>query len=162
MAKRRMFNIDLMTSDKVLRLSPRAQLLYLQLNLHADDDGLVGNSMGIIRILNIPKKILTELEDEGFLIIFESGVVAITHWFIHNQIRRDRYSETRYFEELSQLTIEKGRYVLIENSAKEPTEAQFFGNHLATQVSVEEYSPEKERLEQFSLEKDSSAERSEG
>ena len=48
-----------------------------------------------------------------FLIPFESGVVVIKHWKIHNYIRNDRYKETIHLEEKSLLsTTENKEYTL--------------------------------------------------
>jgi hypothetical protein len=46
-----------------------------------------------------------------FVIPFESGIVVIKHWKIHNYIRKDTYTETKYKEEKSLLeTDENGSY----------------------------------------------------
>ena len=48
-----------------------------------------------------------------FIIPFDSGVVVIKHWRIHNYIQKDRYTETKYIEEKNQLIInEKNAYSL--------------------------------------------------
>ena len=50
---------------------------------------------------------------KNFIIPFESGVVVIKHWKIHNYIRMDRYKETLYKEEKSQLVTDKSKeYIL--------------------------------------------------
>ncbi len=161
MAKRRMLNIGIMTSDDFLKLSIKAQLIYLHLNLNADDDGLVGNPIGITRILGIPRKYLEELKAGGYIIEFSSGVVAVTHWHAHNQIRKDRYTESRYVNELCSLIVEKGQYKLIKKE-DELIDAHFFGNQLATQDSLEKNNIENNNLNQFISGKNSSAEHSEG
>ncbi len=46
-----------------------------------------------------------------FIIPFESGVVVIKDWKIHNYIQKDRYNRTMFFEEKSMLTLdENNRY----------------------------------------------------
>ena len=42
-----------------------------------------------------------------FLIAFESGVVVIKHWKIHNYIAKDRYKETKYKDEKALLTVDE-------------------------------------------------------
>jgi hypothetical protein len=42
-----------------------------------------------------------------FLIPFESGVVVIKHWKIHNYISRDTYTETKYKEEKASLEMDE-------------------------------------------------------
>ena len=34
-----------------------------------------------------------------FIITFDTGVMVVRHWRIHNYIRNDRYNETKYKEE---------------------------------------------------------------
>ena len=41
-----------------------------------------------------------------FLLTFQSGVVVIKHWCIHNTIQKDRYKETKYLEEKSTLMLD--------------------------------------------------------
>jgi hypothetical protein len=41
-----------------------------------------------------------------FLLTFQSGVVVIKHWCIHNTIHKDRYKETKYLEEKSTLMLD--------------------------------------------------------
>ena len=49
-----------------------------------------------------------------FIIPFESGIVVIKHWRIHNYIRSDRKKNTNYIEEMASLTEkENGEYSLI-------------------------------------------------
>ena len=50
MAKKRMFNVDIVGSDAFLDLPHTAQALYFQLGMRADDDGFVGNPKTIQRI----------------------------------------------------------------------------------------------------------------
>jgi hypothetical protein len=42
-----------------------------------------------------------------FVLTFESGVIVIKHWKIHNLIQKDRYKETKYLDEKSTLTVDK-------------------------------------------------------
>lgn len=145
MAKRRMFLENLIESDDFYSLSNGAQLLYIHLNLVADDDGLVGNAVRLIRSMNVRGKHLDELCKGGYVIRFESGVVAITHWLSHNQIRKDRYTPTRYIEEFSRLkTVGKQRYILDDGAAKAPQICDIS----APQVSSDKVSEEKERIDQ--------------
>ena len=46
-----------------------------------------------------------------FILAFDSGVIVIKHWRIHNYIQKDRYKETKYIEERATLMLdEKGEY----------------------------------------------------
>lgn len=52
-----------------------------------------------------------------FVIPFDSGVVVIKHWRINNYLRNDRYTETKYLEEKSNLEVDKnGSYTAKNNT----------------------------------------------
>ena len=106
MAQRRMLNTNMINSDEFSKLRQAAQLLYIHLNMTADDDGMVGNPEKLMRSLLIRKQNLDTLVEKGYIIRFDSGVVAIRHWHQHNYIRSDRYVKTRYITELSQLKLD--------------------------------------------------------
>lgn len=103
MANKRMINRNLIESDKFIELSHAAQVLYFCLILRADDDGFLQFSKRILRVFGVEEDNLQELLDKNLIIKFDSGVVAITHWSLHNSIRKDRYKPTVWQEEKSQL-----------------------------------------------------------
>ena len=50
---------------------------------------------------------------KNFIIRFESGVIVIKHWRMHNTLRKDRYTPTSFQEELKSLGLnENGSYTL--------------------------------------------------
>ncbi len=106
MAERRMFNRTLMFSNCFTAMPKNAQLLYFYLNLQADDDGICANSIGVCRMCGCGRSALQTLLDQGWLIGFENGIVAITHWRVHNQIRKDRYKPSIYGHITSQLRLD--------------------------------------------------------
>ena len=107
MAKRRMFSAEVIETDLFYLLPPSSQILYLHLNLNADDDGIVGNVNNLVRAVGAERKYLRLLVERGYLIEFDTGVVAITHWRVHNSVRRDRYIPTRHTAEFAQLSLNK-------------------------------------------------------
>ncbi len=112
MAKRRMISVDVLGSDKYVRLPFSSQAIYIQMILNADDDGIVDNVESLIRILGIEKKYYRELVNREFVIEFDTGVAAIAHWRKMNKVRADRYCPTDYTKELKSLTVdEKDRYI---------------------------------------------------
>lgn len=116
MATRRMIDINLINSDDFISLESAAQSLYLQFIANADDDGFVGNPKAIMRMSEKTKADLTELVKNGFVIPFEKCVV-ITHWNMHNKIRKDRYNPTRFKDEYNALDLdESGVYHVKENA----------------------------------------------
>ena len=109
MAKKRMFNVDIVGSDAFLNLPHTAQALYFQLGMRADDDGFVGNPKTIQRIAGTKASDLELLVKKRFLLQFPSGVVVIKHWKINNQIQKDRYTPTVYTEEYQSLYIKDNK-----------------------------------------------------
>lgn len=106
-----MFAKTIIDSDAFLDMPATTQLLYFHLGMRADDDGFVDKPRSVMRMIGGSKNDLDLLFAKQFLIPFESGVVVIKHWKIHNYIRKDRYVETIHFEEKSVLsTAENGVY----------------------------------------------------
>ena len=105
MAERRMFAKTIIDSDAFLDMPLSTQALYFHLSMRADDDGFINNPKKIQRMIGASDDDLKLLIAKSFVIIFESGVVVIKHWKIHNYIRNDRYKETVYTEEKSLLTV---------------------------------------------------------
>ena len=107
MAERRMFAKTIINSDAFTDMPFSAQALYVQLATRADDDGFINNPKQIQRMLGAPAEDLELLIKERFILSFDSGVVVIKHWKIHNYIQKDRYKPTIYADEFSKLSIKK-------------------------------------------------------
>lgn len=106
MAERRMFAKTIIDSDAFLDMPLSAQALYFHLSMRADDDGFINNPKKIQRMIGASDDDCKILVMKRFIITFESGVIVIKHWKIHNYIRNDRYKSTIYQSEKAQL-IEK-------------------------------------------------------
>ena len=113
MAERRMFAKSIIDSDNFIDMPTSSRLLYYDLSMRADDDGFVNSPKKIMRMTGASDDDLKLLIAKKFLIPFESGVVVIKHWKIHNYIRNDRYKETIHLEEKALLgTTENKEYTL--------------------------------------------------
>ena len=113
MAERRMFAKAIIDSDAFIDMPVTARLLYYDLGMRADDDGFVNSPKKIMRMVGASQDDLAILISKKFIIPFETGVVVIKHWRIHNYIQKDRYKPTKYEEEMEQLTVkENGAYTL--------------------------------------------------
>ena len=99
MAERRMFAKTIVDSDAFLDMPLSTQSLYFHLNMRADDDGFINNPRKIQRMIGCSDDDLKLLIAKRFIIPFESGIVVIKHWKIHNYIQKDRYKPTIYQEE---------------------------------------------------------------
>ena len=113
MAERRMFAKTIIDSDAFIDMPVTARLLYYDLGMRADDDGFVNSPKKIMRMVGASQDDLAILISKKFIIPFETGVVVIKHWRIHNYIQKDRYKPTKYEEEKERLTVkENGAYTL--------------------------------------------------
>jgi hypothetical protein len=113
MAEKRMFAKTIIDSDAFLDMPLSSQALYFHLSMRADDEGFVNNPKKVQRMIGASDDDLKILIGKSFLIPFESGIVVIKHWRIHNYIRQDRKHETKYCEEKALLEVkENGAYTL--------------------------------------------------
>ena len=109
MAERRMFAKTIIDSDAFLDMPITARLLYYDLGMRADDDGFVNSPKKIMRMIGASDDDLRVLISKKFIIPFESGVVVIKHWRIHNYIRKDTYTETTYKDEKALLELDENK-----------------------------------------------------
>lgn len=95
MAERRMMAKSVIDTDQFMDMPATAQNLYFHLLLRADDDGFLSNVKQVQRMTGNKDDDLKILFAKQYLIPFESGVVVIKHWKIHNYIQKDRYHPSR-------------------------------------------------------------------
>ena len=126
MAERRMFAKTIIDSDAFLEMPQSTQLLYFHLSMRADDDGFINNPKSIMRNVGCKEDDIRILAGKKFIIPFESGVVVIKHWRIHNYIQKDRYHETKYKSEKASLDLdENGAYTnCIQDVSKMDTQVR--------------------------------------
>lgn len=111
MAERRMFSKTIVDSDAFLDMPLSTQCLYFHLAMRADDDGFVNNPKKIQRVIGASDDDMKILLVKRFLLAFDSGVVVVKHWRIHNYIQKDRYKPTVYQDEKGTLQLkENGVY----------------------------------------------------
>ncbi|WP_084276881.1 DnaD domain protein [Anaerovibrio sp. RM50] len=110
MAERRMFAKDVIDSDNFLDMSLTTQALYFHLAMRADDDGFVNNCKRIQRMIGCSDDEMKMLIAKKYIIPFESGVIVIRHWKIHNYIRKDMYHPTKHVAEKNLIELNDGVY----------------------------------------------------
>jgi uncharacterized protein len=112
--------------------------------MRADDDGFINNPKKIQRMIGAADDDLKVLIGKNFIIPFESGIVVIKHWKIHNYIQKDRYKETVYFEEKRQLETKGNKaYTLLDTECIQDV------YNMETQVRLG-----KDSIEEDSIDKD--------
>ena len=154
MAERRMFTQKITESDAFLDMPLSTQALYFHLCMNADDDGFVKNPKRIARMMGASDDDMRLLVAKSFVIIYESGVIVIKHWRMHNLLRKDRYKETEYVDEKSILYIKQnGAYTLDEKQGQPimATKWQPNGNQMAPQVSIGKDSIDKDSIDKDSI-----------
>lgn len=155
MAERRMFSKKITEADQFTELPPTTQALYFHLCMSADDDGFSNEIRKSMFNAHASTTDFNTLVDKRFIIPFDSGVIVIKHWKMHNLIRNDRYKETQFVEEKAMLLLKKnGAY----------TEADTVGipsvNQTDTQYRLGEDSVGKDRLGEDRQGKDNSCAKS--
>ena len=119
MAERRMFAKTIIDSDAFLDMPLSSQALYFHLSMRADDEGFVNNPKRIQRTIGASDDDFKVLIAKNFIITFESGVIVIKHWKIHNYIRGDRIVKSKYEDERAMLSIKDNGAYTINNDLKE-------------------------------------------
>ena len=150
MAERRMFAKSVVLSDAFLNLPIRSRCLYFTLCMVADDDGFINSTRSVLRQCGATAGDLKRLVEKDFLLEFNSGVVVIRHWRVHNLVKSDRYRKTAHQEEKAQLILDENKvYVLCPEPKWNPS-----GNHLETQDRLGKDRIGQDRLDQDRLGQD--------
>lgn len=104
MAERRMFAKSIIGSARFLRMPPSSRLLYYDLGMYADDDGVV-EAFSVMRQTSATEDDLRVLVSKGFVTVLNEDLVSlITDWNTNNFIRSDRYHPSIYKDLVLQLT----------------------------------------------------------
>ena len=106
MAEKRMFAKTIVLSDEFLDMPATSRCLYFTLSMLADDDGFVNNPKSIMRQCSATQDDLAILLTKRFVLGFDDGVLVIKHWRINNYLRADRYTPTKYTDQMNQLIVE--------------------------------------------------------
>lgn len=126
MAERRMFSKAVINSARFLTMPPSSRLLYYDLGMVADDDGIV-EAFTVIRTTGAVEDDLRVLISKGFVSLLNDELVAyITDWNKNNQIRKDRYQPSIY----------QNLLVKLGDGDQRLTNGLPSGNQRSTQVSI--------------------------
>ena len=100
MAERRMFARAIVGSARFLRMPASSRLLYYDLGVAADDDGVV-EAFTVMRSTGASEDDLRVLVSKNFVrVLNDDLVVVILDWRVNNQIRKDRYRPSIYHDSL--------------------------------------------------------------
>lgn len=148
MASRRMFSMQIVDSDAFLDMPASTQNLYFHLAMRADDEGFIDNPKKIMRVVGASQDDMNVLLTKRFIIAFESGIIVIKHWKMHNYIRADRLKPTVYVKERALLDVkENDSYTLRQTDVGQlPDKRQ-------PDVSIGKVRLGKDRLDEVSKDK---------
>lgn len=151
MAERRMMSKKIIDTDNFLDMPQSTQCLYFHLLLRADDDGFIQSPKSIMRITGCKEDDLKLLNAKGFVIGFETGVIVIRHWRIHNYVQSDRYSKSELPEakcvELKNKVYEVVGQPMNPDNNYMDTKCIQNGYNLDTQIRIDKIREEENRIE---------------
>lgn len=108
---------SIIKSDQFLDMPSTTQNLYFHMLLDADDDGFINSPKSLMRVIGAKDDDMKLLIAKQFIIPFDTGVIVIKHWKIHNYIRKDRYNPNeQLLNEREQLRLnDKNEYEVTTN-----------------------------------------------
>ena len=142
MARKRMFDLDIINQDSFYDLPMEAKALYFLLGMEADDEGFISPKK-ILRLYGGTEDSLKVLALKGYIIPFKTGVIVITDWKRNNYLDKNKVKPTIYQEEKSQITYDEvaEKYVSLEKVKPKL-------NYSLEKVNVEEKRIEENRIEE--------------
>ena len=146
-----MMSKKIIDTDNFLDMPQSTQCLYFHLLLRADDDGFIQSPKSIMRITGCKDDDLKLLIAKGFVIGFETGVIVIRHWRIHNYVQSDRYSKSE-LQEAKCVELKNKVYEVVEppinpDDTCMDTKCIQNGYNLDTQIRIDKIREEENRIE---------------
>lgn len=146
-----MMSKKIIDTDNFLDMPQSTQCLYFHLLLRADDDGFIQSPKSIMRITGCKDDDLKLLIAKGFVIGFETGVIVIRHWRIHNYVQSDRYSKSE-LPEAKSVELKNKVYEVVElpinpDNTCMDTKCIQNGYKMDTQIRIDKIREEENRIE---------------
>lgn len=137
-----MFAKSVIGSARFLRMPATTRLLYYDLGMDADDDGVV-EAFSVMRKTGATEDDLRVLASKGFVRVMNEDLVSyILDWNTNNQIRKDRYHESVY-----KSLIDGSCNVILESGNQTETNGLPNGNQMETEVRLGKFSIGKDSIE---------------
>lgn len=105
MAEKRMFSSLILNNDDFIDMPTEAQMLYIRLNMAADDRGICDSPRTVMRSCSASNDSMKLLIAKKFVLLptCKPSVVVIKHWWVHNNVRKERFKETKHTDVMSEL-----------------------------------------------------------
>lgn len=143
MAEKRMMSKSIIETDKFMDMPMSAQCLYFHLLLRADDDGFIVSPKRTMRSIGCTDDDMKILIAKSYVLAFESGVIVVKHWRIHNYVKRDRYKQSSIPESKLIMLDENREYQYLEPKRNQS------GTSLEPKRSKEEHEGYSEDHEEY-------------
>lgn len=108
MRRQRMICAEVLESGAFTALPARVQMLYVHMQLFADDDGVVDNPKYPMLSCGATKKDLDALVKARF-VLRAGRVWVIKHWWTLNKLQRDRHARTKWTADMEGIYIRQDR-----------------------------------------------------
>lgn len=143
-----MFSLNVIDTDAFMGMTQGSRLLYYELCMRADDDGFVASPRKIMRMVGCCERDLNTLIENKFVIPFNTGVICIKHWRIHNYIQNDRYKPTLYTNEKNELAIDdNGSYFMYDKNDTKSVQNGYNDKNNVDTKSLQNVSPDKNSID---------------
>ena len=106
-----MLSNEIVGDERFIEMSAECQILYVFLNMAADDEGFV-QPKSVMRQVGAKEESLKILMAKGFVIPLRGQVVVVRHFKLHNHIRKERITPTVFQEEKQRLQLHDSKYYL--------------------------------------------------
>ena len=111
-----MFSKTIVHSSQFLRVPASSRLLYYDLGIAADDDGIC-EWYSVLKLTGATEQDLAVLQANNLVKVYDDNVLIIRDWLINNEIRKDRYTPTHYQQLFGQLKINNQKQYEIGTTA---------------------------------------------
>jgi uncharacterized phage protein (TIGR02220 family) len=152
MARKRMFDLDIINQESFFDMPMETKALYFLLGMEADDEGFISPKK-VLRLYGGTEDSLRVLATRGYIIPFKTGVIVITDWKRNNYLDKNKVKPTIYTSEKEQLFYDDNTqkyYISSEkvkpklNQSSEKVKPKF--NESLTKVNAEENSIEENSI----------------
>lgn len=140
MARKRMFDLDIINQDSFFDMPMETKALYFLLGMEADDEGFVSPKK-VLRLYGGTEDSLKVLATRGYIIPFETGVIVITDWKRNNYLDKNKVKPTIYTKEKEQLSYDDNTQKYVSLTKVKPKL-----NQSLTKVNLEENSIEENSI----------------
>lgn len=150
MARKRMFDNDIINQDSFLDLPTESKALYFLLGMEADDEGFVAPKR-VMRLHNIAEDNLKVLIAKNYVIQFKSGVVVITDWKRNNYLDKNKMKPTIYVDEKKMLDYNEVKQQYLLNAVMTMVKPKLNQSLPKVKQKLTQYSIEENSIDEYSI-----------